>query len=254
VGGTCLQWAFNTNGFLGMHSAGICQSSKRNCSRWDTLSLPSGSWGSAEYAEAQTQCHALGCTYANGTDAFGVCCDMSLLWGVSVLMLLYALAITILAAYYLTNRDQRMREKLERTLELTNSGDRRHAHMAQREFALHWELANVAGTTLAYVTGKTWNEVVVGRGAMWATYKSEESLMFSVATTIICVVMVSLEATGKLDQLLGALTRLTRHGLAMCAVQLRGAAGGGAMDSPALEMVSLPHMTTPGDNDDRASL
>eukprot|EP01043_Picozoa_sp_COSAG02_P049907 COSAG02_NODE_5065_length_4677_cov_1.343818_2_plen_92_part_00 len=61
------------------------------------------------------------------------------------------------AIWYLSNRDKRLSDKLERTIELTAANDP-GAEMAQRIFVLHWEFAAMIGGVTAYMVGKVCND------------------------------------------------------------------------------------------------
>ena len=76
------------------------------------------------------------------------------------------------------------------------------------KFTLLWELnaALPVGGVVAYITGKVWNDVLAGYGGVFAQYKKESTLSFSLISTCVCILLAVLQSTGKTEQWLGSLT------------------------------------------------
>ena len=71
--------------------------------------------------------------------------------------MLYCIGVMAAATWYLSNRDKRLSDKLEHTIELTAASDP-SAEMAQRVFVLHWEFSAMIGGVTAYMVGKVCND------------------------------------------------------------------------------------------------
>ena len=67
-------------------------------------------------------------------------------------LVLYCIGVMAAAIWYLSNRDKRLSDKLERTIELSAANDP-GAEMAQRIFVLHWEFEAMIGGVPAYMVG-----------------------------------------------------------------------------------------------------
>ena len=196
-----------------------------------------------EWSEAgQHQCEEVNsCVYQNGTDVFGVCCEKKVLYGQHTVLFLYCCAMTVGATMYLASRDRRMLSKLERTIALTESKDP-GAETAQREFALHWEVAAMFGGLFAYMIGKVWND----SASVWfAAYKSESPLAFALISTTIGIVFVLLDASGKMGKIFDcvgdavgkarSLRGGTEEGLAATGNAVSGKSAGGSLSMELIE-------------------
>eukprot|EP01043_Picozoa_sp_COSAG02_P025546 COSAG02_NODE_1439_length_12594_cov_6.090196_4_plen_54_part_00 len=53
---------------------------------------------------------------------------------------------------------------------------------------------------MAYITGKVWNDALVGSGAPLNEFKTIEPLRFAAITTFICVVCSVSDALGHFDK------------------------------------------------------
>jgi hypothetical protein len=144
----------------------------------------------------------------DGTSFFGRCSPRRVLWGVNMLMLVYAVALTAGVARWLTALDATMRARLEHTIVLTEScaelesrspNDAARARWAQREFVLQWELAAMVGGVAAYVVGKVWNDTLVGSGGIAEHIKAHSHLYWALVTTVISIIFAVAESSGWLD-------------------------------------------------------
>ena len=124
----------------------------------------------------------------------------------------YAVAVTVVAAAYLVNRDARMQRQLRKTISLSESGDAEAIISAQRIFALHWELTLSVGGILAYVSGKVWNDAIK---KSFSQYKSQNTLQFALIATLIAIAMALLEASGITRRLMDAIVEMLSKGAMM---------------------------------------
>ena len=65
---------------------------------------------------------------------------------------------------------------------------------------IEWELSALVGGVMAYITGKVWNDALVGSGAPLNEFKTIEPLRFAAITTFICVVCSVSDALGHFDK------------------------------------------------------
>ena len=174
--------------------------------------LVTSQFNNAAAAVSNYQCEEEGECWLTSLSKDWTCCPYQPLWGWDILFIIYATAATFFAAWFLTSRDRRMQAKLEHAISLSESADP-NAEMAQRTFVIEWEFTAMVGGVAAYVVGKTWNDVCVGRGGFAEDYKAEAPLAFAIIATLFSVVAAIMDANGYFDKL---------------AAKIDGRGGGGA--------------------------